>query len=147
MPSDMIEIDGVTIEGGTHTSWAPPFDFVTGSLLPALAGLGATVTARLDRHGFYPAGGGSIHVRIEPTTSPRAVQIYEREPVVRRKAQVIIAKLPFAVATARGAGACSLTTTALSRHATTNSESVRTFLGRAPCIEPLDNRTVRWTIA
>jgi RNA 3'-terminal phosphate cyclase (ATP) len=177
-------------------------------------------------------------VRIEPTLAPRAVQIHERDPVLRRTAQVVLAKLPFdialrelavvratlgwdadprdvikvesslsagnavtlslegerssecfcaigehrksaeavaheainqvrevlaasvpvgtyladqlmvpfAIATARGAGACSFTTTALSRHSTTNSEIVGTFLGRTPCIEPLDNRSVRWTI-
>lgn len=52
----------VTIEGGTHNTAAPPFEFVQLALLPLLVRCGARIRARLERHGFYPAGGGRIVV-------------------------------------------------------------------------------------
>src|SRR4051812_32951839 len=48
----------VVVEGGTHNPMAPPFEFLRDTFLPTLSRIGATVTLTLDRHGFYPAGGG-----------------------------------------------------------------------------------------
>jgi RNA 3'-terminal phosphate cyclase (ATP) len=52
------------LAGGTHNPAAPPFDFIDEVFLAALRGLGAEVTATLERHGFYPAGGGAVTVHI-----------------------------------------------------------------------------------
>ncbi len=52
----------LALEGGTHNPLAPPFDFLDRAFLPLLRKMGAAVSARLLRHGFYPAGGGSIGV-------------------------------------------------------------------------------------
>ena len=52
----------VTVEGGTHNPGAPPFDFLARVFLPLLRRMGAHVEARLDRPGFYPAGGGQCTV-------------------------------------------------------------------------------------
>src|SRR2546428_9297761 len=46
----------VTIEGGTHNSAAPPFDFLDRTFLPLIRKMGATVSLKLERYGFYPAG-------------------------------------------------------------------------------------------
>src|SRR4029077_10980780 len=43
------------IEGGTHNTQAPPFDFLAKTFLPALCRLGPRVTVKLERYGFYPA--------------------------------------------------------------------------------------------
>ena len=56
----------LVIEGGTHNTHAPPFDFLERTFLPLLARMGPQVSARLIRHGFYPAGGGRIQVDIVP---------------------------------------------------------------------------------
>ena len=55
------------LEGGTHNPWAPPFDFLQSAYLPLVNRMGPQVTAKLERHGFYPAGGGRFIVEIEPT--------------------------------------------------------------------------------
>lgn len=55
----------LTLEGGTHNPLAPPFDFLDRAFLPILERMGAKVSARLHRYGFYPAGGGKISVDIE----------------------------------------------------------------------------------
>ncbi len=47
----------LVLEGGTHNIYAPPFDFIDRVFLPILNRMGPRVTAKLGRHGFYPAGG------------------------------------------------------------------------------------------
>lgn len=54
----------LTLTGGTHNSAAPPYDFLERVFFPVLHGLGADVTSKLSRHGFHPAGGGSLVVTI-----------------------------------------------------------------------------------
>lgn len=47
----------LTLEGGTHNPHAPPFDFLQKTFLPILNKMGSKVSAKLERPGFYPAGG------------------------------------------------------------------------------------------
>lgn len=56
----------VIIEGGTHNGMAPPFDFIERAFLPLIRRLGPSVTARLERYGFYPAGGGRVVFDVTP---------------------------------------------------------------------------------
>ena len=59
----------VTIEGGTHNPLAPPVDFFERSFLPFVRRMGPRVELRLERCGFYPAGGGRIVVEVEPAAA------------------------------------------------------------------------------
>ena len=52
----------LTFEGGTANQWAPPFDFLQRAYLPLIERMGPRIEARLERHGFYPAGGGRFSV-------------------------------------------------------------------------------------
>ena len=61
----------LVIEGGTHNPHAPPFDFIAQTYLPLIGHFGPRVTAKLERHGFYPAGGGRITVDIKPAPLAR----------------------------------------------------------------------------
>ena len=54
----------LTLEGGTHNTLAPPFDYLDRSFLPLLRRMGADVSARLLAYGFYPAGGGSLGITV-----------------------------------------------------------------------------------
>jgi len=56
----------LTLEGGTHNPFAPPYDFLARTFLPLIARMGPRVTTHLERAGFYPAGGGRFTVSIEP---------------------------------------------------------------------------------
>jgi RNA 3'-terminal phosphate cyclase (ATP) len=55
----------VTIEGGTHNMHAPPLDFMQKVFLPVVNRLGPKIEIRLERYGFYPAGGGRFTATIE----------------------------------------------------------------------------------
>ena len=88
----------LTIEGGTHNPSAPPFDFVANCFLPLLRQMGASVDARLEAHGFYPAGGGRIVVTIDPIAALRPLTLLERGPV-KVRARALVAALPGKIAT------------------------------------------------
>jgi RNA 3'-terminal phosphate cyclase (ATP) len=60
--------------------------------------MGPRVSARLERWGFYPAGGGAVTVEIEPASRLRPVEILERGEVRHRSARAIVAGLPASIA-------------------------------------------------
>jgi RNA 3'-terminal phosphate cyclase (ATP) len=86
------------LEGGTHNPMAPPFEFIAEAWLPLVRRMGPRVKVKLDRHGFYPEGGGKVRVLIEPVSSLRPLILVERGPVVRCCATVLIGDLPRHVA-------------------------------------------------
>ncbi|MEO0419186.1 MAG: RNA 3'-terminal phosphate cyclase [Pseudomonadota bacterium] len=87
----------VVIEGGTHASFAPPHEFTAKALLPLLSQMGPTVTATLERHGFFPRGGGRVVVEIEPgALTP--LELVERGELVSTSAEALVAGVPFDVA-------------------------------------------------
>ncbi len=83
----------VTIEGGTHVAWAPPFDYIERVVAPVLMRLGGRIALTLERPGFYPAGGGRIRVEVEPVGTPRPVALLERGEIRTRRASVLLSGL------------------------------------------------------
>jgi RNA 3'-terminal phosphate cyclase (ATP) len=86
------------LRGGTHNAWAPPFDFLERTFLPALARMGPTCTAHLERHGFYPAGGGRTTVEVAPVPRLAPFTLEERGAVRAVRARVLVAGVPAEVA-------------------------------------------------
>jgi RNA 3'-terminal phosphate cyclase (ATP) len=84
----------LVLEGGTHNPLAPPFDFIALAFLPVLRRMGATVEARLERPGFYPAGGGRFVVTIDPARALSPLELLARGVVRRTRARAILANLP-----------------------------------------------------
>ena len=56
----------VRLSGGTHNPMAPPFDFLKKTFAPVVHRMGASLELQLDRHGFFPAGGGEVRARTAP---------------------------------------------------------------------------------
>lgn len=84
----------LTLQGGTHNPQAPPFDFLAHAYLPLINQMGPDVSARLDRCGFYPAGGGQITVSIDPAEELGAIDLLQRGRTVACRATAIVANLP-----------------------------------------------------
>src|SRR5579883_279586 len=59
----------LVLEGGTHNTHSPPNDFLIKTFLPVVNRMGVKVTTRLERYGFFPAGGGRWICDIEPAQS------------------------------------------------------------------------------
>lgn len=87
----------IVIEGGTHASSAPPFEFLGATLLPVLERMGPRLSVSLERHGFYPRGGGRIVLDIAP--APLApIACMERGAFRAGKVEALIAGIPFDIA-------------------------------------------------
>lgn len=84
----------ILVDGGTHNGMAPPFEFFTLAFLPRLAAMGGRVEAGMRRHGFYPAGGGTINVRIEPGAPPAPLVAERLGELTGKSIRVVNAHIP-----------------------------------------------------
>jgi RNA 3'-terminal phosphate cyclase (ATP) len=84
----------LVLEGGTHNPYAPPFEFLADAFLPVMRRMGASVNCRLERPGFYPAGGGKFTVAIEPGNRLSRIELIERGEILHRQATGIVSRLP-----------------------------------------------------
>jgi RNA 3'-terminal phosphate cyclase (ATP) len=83
----------LALEGGTHNPWAPPYDFLAQAYFPLINRMGPRVSAGLERHGFFPAGGGRFSVAIEPTPQLAGFDLLERGEILQRSASALVANL------------------------------------------------------
>jgi RNA 3'-terminal phosphate cyclase (ATP) len=88
----------LTLEGGTHNPLAPSFDFLAKCFMPLIHRMGPTVELELKRPGFFPAGGGCFHARIQPVTKLSTIALLERGSIRSRRARIWTSKLPEYVA-------------------------------------------------
>ncbi len=65
----------VTLLGGTHVPWSPPFHYLSMVLLPTLARMGVRCEAGIEKWGWYPKGGGVIRVRVIPVDELRSIDL------------------------------------------------------------------------
>jgi RNA 3'-terminal phosphate cyclase (ATP) len=84
----------LVIEGGTHNTAAPPFDFLARTFLPLLERMGPKIQLQFERYGFYPAGGGRFCAGIAPVKTLTGIQIGNRGEITLRRATAIVANLP-----------------------------------------------------
>lgn len=88
----------LTLEGGTHNPWAPPFDFLEKAFLPILNRMGPAVVATCERRGFYPAGGGRIVVSVRPAPKLAPIDLLERGQLRAVRATAVVISLPAHIA-------------------------------------------------
>jgi RNA 3'-terminal phosphate cyclase (ATP) len=97
----LLHADGpstVAIRGGTHNGMAPPLEVLSESFLPTLHRIGISASLELQRHGFYPAGGGAISASIQPWRARASLALMERGKTFGRRAEILLANLPEHVA-------------------------------------------------
>lgn len=89
----------ITLRGGTHNPMAPSATFLS-RMAPYFSGGGPAVYAlELQRHGFYPAGGGEVRVQIQPPPDGlAAIQLMERGAQVEAWVECLHAGIPRGVA-------------------------------------------------
>jgi RNA 3'-terminal phosphate cyclase (ATP) len=64
-------IDGpvrADLTGGTDVRWSPSTDYLRRVKLPLLRSFGLDADVGVDRRGFYPAGGGTLDLRLRPSS-------------------------------------------------------------------------------
>ncbi|HEX8322994.1 MAG TPA: RNA 3'-terminal phosphate cyclase [Tepidisphaeraceae bacterium] len=83
----------ITLEGGTHNPHAPTVDFIREAFVPIVNRMGPSVEIELERHGFYPAGGGRWQAAITPAKRLTPITIDQRGAILRRTAKAVVAAL------------------------------------------------------
>ncbi|PNF30765.1 RNA 3'-terminal phosphate cyclase [Cryptotermes secundus] len=77
---------GVTIlklRGGTNAEMAPQIDYMTEVFRPLLERFGGTFDYKIITRGYYPRGGGEVHIRVKPVKQLKAIDLVESGDVVR----------------------------------------------------------------
>lgn len=72
----------VTLRGGTHVPFSPPYHYLENVFRPAMARFGATFELILESWGWLPAGKGQISALVEPVEQLQAVTFERQEPDV-----------------------------------------------------------------
>jgi len=55
----------LTLRGGTHVAWSPPYDYLKRVYLPVLERMGIRAKVNIQKWGWYPQGGGVVEATIE----------------------------------------------------------------------------------
>jgi RNA 3'-terminal phosphate cyclase (ATP) len=66
--------------------------------MPLIERMGPKVKLELERHGFYPAGGGRFVVEIIPTDVLKPMNVGERGEITTTQATALVANLPYHIA-------------------------------------------------
>ncbi|XZE44848.1 RNA 3'-terminal phosphate cyclase [Pirellulaceae bacterium SH467] len=89
----------LVLEGGTHNPFAPTAHFLNACYLPLLRKMGAQVDLKLERPGFYPAGGGRCIVNIQPSVDGlRPMEFIERGQLLTQSVHSLVSNLPDSIA-------------------------------------------------
>jgi RNA 3'-terminal phosphate cyclase (ATP) len=88
----------VTLKGGTHVPFSPPYEYINEIFLSALGRLGINILASIKSYGFYPKGGGEITVRLSPPFAVRGTDFGAREEGAMISGVSAVANLPLAIA-------------------------------------------------
>ena len=86
------------ISGGTHNPAAPPFEFLQECYFPALRTLGHKIDAKINRYGFFPAGGGEIDVTLNGAQKPLPFELDARGESAGASVEASISKISGRVA-------------------------------------------------
>ncbi len=68
----------INLKGGTNVLWSPTTDFFRHVFCNFLDRMGVSIRVDIRKHGFYPRGGGSVKVRIQPCAELKPLELVER---------------------------------------------------------------------
>lgn len=89
----------ITIKGGTHVPFSPPFDYLSEVLVPYLKRYGIAIETKLVQYGFFPVGRGKVLIDFNVNPNfPSLGSVLERGALKKLKLVSRVANLPIAIA-------------------------------------------------
>ncbi len=88
----------LTLTGGTHVPWSPPYHFISRVLLPTLELMGVSADGFIEQWGFYPKGGGRIRLKLSRSDALKPISLIERGVLKKVTGISAVANLPKHVA-------------------------------------------------
>ena len=75
----------IHLSGGTNVAWSPPIDYIQQVLLPRLRQMGYSGKIEVERRGYYPKGGGSVHASFLPQSLLASINLgpVENKPEIQ----------------------------------------------------------------
>lgn len=86
----------LTLRGGTHVAWSPPFDYLKRVYLPTLARMGVQAKVNIRKWGWYPIGGGEMQATVQGRAgaAPAGLDLLERGALQRVRGLSASSNLP-----------------------------------------------------
>ncbi|WP_013321774.1 RNA 3'-terminal phosphate cyclase [Gloeothece verrucosa] len=95
LPLAMASGDSVVIlKGGTHVAWSPPISYIEQVYIPLLRKLGLQAELELQAWGWYPKGGGEVHLHIKGNTRLQGQKFLEKGALQQIKGLAVVTELP-----------------------------------------------------
>ena len=88
------ESSRLTLVGGTHVPWSPSFHYLVEVLFPTLRFMGIPIEAHIERWGWYPKGGGILHVEIRPVRELKPISLIDRGLLKKIRGLSATSRLP-----------------------------------------------------
>jgi RNA 3'-terminal phosphate cyclase (ATP) len=88
----------LTLRGGTHAPFSPPFPYIRHVFLPTLWKMGLRAEVELNRYGWYPAGGGEMTVKIRANGKLAPIVLTERGELRKVWGTAAVSNLPSHIA-------------------------------------------------
>jgi len=90
----------LSLKGGTHAPFSPPFHYLSEVFIPMVSRLGIRVRAEIESYGFYPKGGGKVNIEITPSDrgTMRGLNLLERGAIKKLKGLSGVGNLPLSIA-------------------------------------------------
>jgi RNA 3'-terminal phosphate cyclase (ATP) len=88
----------ITLLGGTHVPWSPPFDYLKEIFLPMVRKIGCQIELKINKWGWYPKGEGEVHCMIHPGKKLLPLNLIERGKLLNLTGVSVVSNLPASIA-------------------------------------------------
>ncbi|WP_042342491.1 RNA 3'-terminal phosphate cyclase [Calothrix sp. PCC 7507] len=84
----------VTLKGGTHVPFSPTMTYIEQVYLSMLHHMGVETKAKLQAWGWYPQGGGEIHIQVSGGGLLSGINLLERGKLKQIRGLAVVTELP-----------------------------------------------------
>jgi RNA 3'-terminal phosphate cyclase (ATP) len=91
-------ISSLSLKGGTHVPFSPPFHYISQVFIPILLKLGIEIKVKIESYGFYPKGGGKVIIEIKPADGVKGIKLLERGKIKGVHGLSGVGNLPISIA-------------------------------------------------